>query len=49
MLETVVSSEFEIGAHVEVKDEEGGEPWGAIIENVGKRGYEINYDGYDKD
>ena len=49
MEQNTIADEFEVGAHVEVKDDEGGEPWGATITSVGEKTYEINYDGYEDD
>ena len=41
---------YEAGARVEIRDPDGGEPWGATVRSEEETlCYEINYDGYDKD
>ena len=38
---------FEVGVCGEVKDNDGGELWGARIVSVEDKQYKTNYDGYD--
>lgn len=41
---------YEAGARVEIRDSDGGEPWGATVRSEEESlCYEINYDGYDED
>ena len=40
---------FKVGEHVEIRDDGGGEAWGATITQVNDQGYEIIYDGYNDD
>ena len=39
---------YEVGSKVEIRDDDGGEPWGATIRRVKDAGYMINYDGHRK-